>query len=80
MSCNHVAGHGSSACGRLGRGGAASSRTYDGRRWVIAVNGTDSPVTALGGGAVTARDGDMRDTFAPYAVHIDVSSASRTRR
>jgi hypothetical protein len=74
---------------------AASSRTYDGRLWVIAVNGTDAPVTAqlriggpagrtltpLGGDALTTtRAGEVRDTFAPYAVHIYVSSASRARR
>jgi len=75
---------------------AASTRAYDGQLWVIAVNGAATPTTvpmridALGGRTLTvlgenrvlkpAKKVYVRDTFAPYAVHIYVSRALKARR
>jgi hypothetical protein len=65
---------------------AASSRTYDGAAYVIAVNSTDRPTTATlripglrastlqvleeGRSVRSTKKGVVRDTFAPYAVHL----------
>jgi len=75
---------------------AASTRTYGGQLWVIAVNGSETATTvpmridALGGRTLTvlgenralkpAKKVYVRDTFAPYAVHIYVTPVSRARR
>ena len=75
---------------------AASTRVYDGRLWLIAVNGSDMPTTvpmrvdALRGRSLTVLGENrvlkptkkvyLRDTFAPYAVHIYVTPSSKARR